>query len=100
MQRSEVQQGLKVRLSYDFSERGIIIATQHRQGPDYVVIEWDDHRVEPEHIRELVMIPESDGSLEKEFEQLMDSVGEQIKAHVKVAQEALQLATNLADDHG
>jgi hypothetical protein len=101
MQKSEVQQGLKVRVIDDYSLRGIIIATEHRNGPKWVVVEWDmDHRVEPIEFQELSIIPESDGSLEKEFEQLMDSVGEQIKAHVRAAQQAIQLAVNLADDHG
>jgi hypothetical protein len=101
MQRSEVQLGLRVRLDYNFAMRGVIIATEHRHGSDYIVVEWgDDNRVEPEHIRNLVVMPESDGSLEKEFENLIDSVGEQIKAHIKTAHQALLLATDLADVHG
>jgi hypothetical protein len=101
MQKNEVQQGLKVRISYDFTMRGIIIATEHRDGPNYVVVEWDDdHRVEVKNITNLVAIAESDGSLEKSFEELVDTIGEQIKAHIKAAQQAILLATDLADTHG
>ena len=42
----------------------------------------------------------SDNELEQEFEKLVDSVGEEIRAHVLTATRALKAATDLADKHG
>jgi hypothetical protein len=43
---------------------------------------------------------EATTDLEREFEALADSVGEQIKAHIKEAQKALRAAIDLSEAHG
>jgi hypothetical protein len=101
MKRSEVQQGQKVRLNFDSSMRGIIIATESRQGADFVVVEWDRNQfVDHNEIEELSVVPESDGTLEREFETLIDTVGKQIEEHINAAHKSLLAATELADAHG
>ena len=42
----------------------------------------------------------SDNQLEQDFIQLMDDVGEQIKAHMQQALKSLNAATDLADQYG
>jgi hypothetical protein len=42
----------------------------------------------------------SESQLEKEFEKLIDTVGEQIAAHVATAVQSLKAATDLADQYG
>ena len=42
----------------------------------------------------------SNNQLEEEFVALMDSVGEEIAAQIKIATEALRKATELSDQHG
>jgi len=100
MNKSEVLIDMKVRLIGDRSLRGIIVATSSRKNKDDVIVEWEDGECSPINVEDLEVVPVSDGKLEKEFENLVESVGKEIQDKIQQAEKLLAEACALADMHG
>lgn len=100
MDKSEAQIDVKVRLTSDRSLRGVIVATASRKNKDDVIVEWQDGDCSPINPTDLEVVPQSDGKLEKEFEDLTASVGLEIQDKIVQAERLLNEACALSDKYG
>jgi hypothetical protein len=100
MKKSEAKIDVKVRLITDRSLRGVIVAASSRKNKDDVIVEWEDGDCSPIKPQDIEAIPPSDANLEKEFENLVDTIGQEIKDKIDQAETLLNEACALADEYG
>lgn len=99
MLKNQISQGLRIS-DKDGNKLGTIVAVETKMQTNSAIVSWDDGQICNVKYSKLKMVPNHSGDLEKEFMEISDKIGNEIKSRINEANKALNEALKLAEDHG
>lgn len=98
MKASEMQVGTRIQMGEDEDvEKGVVIGNALKDGDEVIAVEWDNGSLGKVNVNDVQ--PEED-SLEQEFREVAESIGNQIYTLLQDARAKVKQAVELSEQHG